>query len=232
MTGRTASDLILFGTVGLWIIVFLLAMRGRRAQFRCPYPSGFALRRPWEQSACLSLVGLLSLLLPLLIVSNDWHVYGAMRSDHWPHLLAFAGIGLAGAVLFWWMGRPMEFAVDEGRHTYRWSEGWFPFRQTRLGPLSDLEGVGAEPGGSSKLYLVYIARRGGTGRMVVDLCSSAVGAENYADELAAVLGVPRLAPGACRWPQFSERRQRAWAREADPHPPYRRCRRYRRHLSD
>ncbi len=230
MTGRTAANLILFGTVGLWIVAFLLAMRGRRAQYLCPYPSGFALRRPWEHCACLGLMGLLSLLLPLLVVSDDLRVYGAMRSDHWPYLLAFAGIGLAGAVLFWWMGGPTELAVDEGRRTYRWSEGWSPFRRTRTGPLSDLEGVWAEPSGSSRVYLVYVGWRGGTGRMVVGLYSSAAGAEHYADELAAVLGVPRLAPGACRRPRFSERRARAG--EADTPPPYRRCRRYRRHLGE
>ncbi len=123
--------------------------------------------------------------------------------------------------------------MDEGRRTYRWSEGWPSFRRIRTGPLSDLEGVGAAAGGSDhRLYLVYVARRGGPARMVVEQFLSAAGAEHYADELAAVLGVPRLVPGTCRWPRFSERRQRAWAGTADVHPPYRRCRRYRLHLGE
>ena len=233
MTGRTAENFILFGYAGLLIISFSLAMRGRDAPFLCRSTGGFALRRPWEHCACLGLYGLLPLLLPLLMVSDDLRFYGAVRSDHWPSLWAFTGIGLAGAAFFWWISRPTEFAVDEGRRTYRWSEGWPPFRRIRTGPLSDLEGVwAAEDGSDHRPYLVYVARQGGTGRMVVEGFSSAAGAEHYADELAAVLAVPRLMPGACRWPQFSGRRQRAWAGAADARPPYRRCRRYRLHLGE
>ena len=169
MTGRTAAHLILFGNVGLWIIAFPLAVRGWRARYLCPHPKGFVLRRPWEHCAILGLIGLLSLLLPLLMVSNDLRFYGAVRFDHWPYLWVFVGIGLAGAALFWWIGRPTELAVDEGRCTYRWSEGWPPCRRITTGPLSDLVGVGAEPGGSSNPspHLVYVRWRGGTGRMVV-----------------------------------------------------------------
>ncbi len=94
MTGRTAEDLILFGNAGLWIIAFPLAMRGCRARYLRPYPNGFAFRRPWEHCACLGLMGLLSLWLPLLMVSDDLRFYGAVRSDHWPSLWVFAGIGL------------------------------------------------------------------------------------------------------------------------------------------
>jgi len=163
--------------------------------------------------------------MPLVVATNDLSLYGTVRPGDWPYLWAFVGIGLAGAVFFWWMGLPKELAVDEDRRTYRWSEGWPPFRRVRTGPLSDLSGVGAMIGGGSA-YFVYVGGPGGAGKMVVEGFSSAEGAEYYADELAAVLGVPRLVPGACQWLQSTRQRQRANAEAANARPTYRRCRRY------
>ena len=232
MMSQALVCLILFGNIGLMAFAALLALRGAYAQSLRPSRSGFVLfqtgfvfRRPWEGCIGMGLMGFLSLLMPLVVATSDLSLYGTVRPDHWPLLWAFVGIGSAGAVLFWWLGRPMEFAVDEDRRTYQWSEGWPPFRRVHTGPLSDLSGVGAMIGGGSA-YFGYVDGPGRAGRMVIERFSSAEGAEYYADELAAVLGVPRLEPGACRWPQLSRRKQQAYAEAANVRPTYRRCRRY------
>ena len=173
----------------------------------------------------MGLMGFLSLLMPLVVATSDLRLYGTVRPDHWPILRAFIGISLVSAVFFWWIGRPMELAVDEDRRIYRWIEGWPPFRRTRTGLLSDLSGVGAIMGSGSACF-VYVAGPGGVGKMIIDRFSSAEGAEYYADEVATLLDVPRLAAGACRWPQFSEQRQRAYAEAASVRSTYRRCERY------
>ena len=90
----------------------------------------------------------------------------------------------------------MELTLDEEGRTYRRTAGWFPFRRTQTGPFSDLTGVGAMIGGGVRTYFVYIGWR--KSRVIAGRFSSAEGAEYYADELAAVLNVPRLAPGSCR----------------------------------
>ena len=223
MTSQTLVRLILFGNIGLWLIVFLFAWRGLRASYSRPVPSGFAFRRPWEHCTCLGLLGILSLLMPLVVATNDLRLYGAVLPNHWPYLRAFAGICVVDAALFWWVGCPVELTLDEERRTYRRTAGWSPFSRTCTGPFSDLTGVGAMIGGGST-YFVYIGLR--KGRVVAERFSSAEGAEYYADELAAMLGVPRLEPGSCRWPQLSRQQQRAYAEAANVLPTYRRCRRY------
>ncbi len=222
---QTLVNLILFGNAGLWLVVFLLARKGAHTPRLRPLLSGFVLRKPWAGNACLSLVGFLSLLMPLVVATSDFRLYGTVRPDHQPFFWAFVGIGLAGATLLWWLGRPTELIVHEDRHIYRWIEGWPPFQWTRTGPLSDLSGVGAMMGGGNA-YFAYVGGPGGAGRLVVERFSSAEGAEYYADELVAVLGVPRLEPGACRWPRLSRQRQRANAEAANARLTYRRCRRY------
>lgn len=232
MTIRTLVDLILFGNAGLWVVATLIGLRGANAPYLRPSqsrfvlsPSGLVFRQPWEKCIFLGLIGFLCLLMPLVVATNDLSLYGTVLPSDWPHLWAFVGIGLAGAVFFWWVGRPTEIAVDEDRRTYRWSKGWFPFRWVRTGPLSDLFGVGAIIGGGSA-YFVYIGGPGGAGKMVVGGFSSAEGAEYYADELALVLGVPRLVPGACQWPRSTRQRQQANAEAVHVRPTYRRCWRY------
>lgn len=224
MTGHTAANLIVFGNAGLWIVAIPLAVRAVHARYLPPSLKGFTLRRPWEQCALLSLIGLFSLLLPLVVASGDLRLYGAVRPNHWVYLWTFAGIGLAGAALFWWKGRPEELAVDEERRTYRWSAGWPPLRRVCIGPFSDLEGVWAEGGYGG--YLVYVGWRGGIGRMVVERFQSSDSAVYYADELAAVLGVPRLARGA-DWRLWPLDQPQAGPGAADARPLYRRRRRQR-----
>jgi hypothetical protein len=224
MTGHTAANLIVLGNAGLWIVAIPLAVRAVRARYLRPSPDGFALRRPWEQCALLSLIGFLCLLLPLVMASNDLSFYGAVRPNHRAYLWAFAGIGLAGAALFWWVGRPEELAVDEERRSYHWSVGWPPLQRVRTGPLSDLEGVWAESG--YRGYLVYVGWRGGTGRMEVGRFQSSDSAVYYADELAAVLGVLRLARGA-DWRLWPPDQPQAGPGAADARPLYRRRRRHR-----
>lgn len=221
MTGHTAANLIVFGNAGLWIAAAPLAVRAVRARYLRPSPNGFTSRRPWEQCALFGLIGLFCLLLPLVIASGDLRLYGAVRPGHRAYFWAFAGIGLAGAALFWWVGRPEELAVDEERRTYRRSAGWPPLRRVCTGPLSDLEGVWAESG--YRGYLVYAGWRGGTNRMVIERFQSSDSAVYYADELAAVLSVPRLARDADwrLWPPDTE------TGAADAPPLYRRRRRHR-----
>ena len=224
MTSQMLVNFILFGNIGLWLVATMLGLRGLGSSYPRPVPKGLVFRRPWEHCACLGLVGILSLLMPLVVATNDLGLHGAVLPSHWPYLRAFAGIGAAGAALFWWMGCPVEMTLDEERRTYRRTAGWPPFSRTRTGPFSDLSGVGAMIGGGSSTYFVYISLR--KGRAVAERFSSAEGAEYYADELAAVLDVPRLAPGSCRWPQLSSRKQRAYAEAVNARPTYRRCTRY------
>ena len=122
------------------------------------------------------------------------------------------------------VARPEEMAVDEEGRTYRWSAWWPPLRRVCTGPLSDLEGVWAESG--SRGYLVYVGWRGGTRRMVMERFQSPDSAVYYADEMAAVLGVPRLARGA-DWRLWPPDRLRAGPDAADARPLYRRRRRHR-----
>ena len=232
MTIPVLVNLILCCNIGLWLAVFTTFWLSRRAPRLHPSrngfilsPNGFVFRRPWGECAGLGLLGVVSLLTPLIAATNASGLYGAVRPGDWPAFLVFVAICLTGALLFWWMSQPTELAVDEDRRTYRWIEGWPPFRRTRTGPLSDLAGVGAMIGGGSA-YFVYVDGLGRAGKLVVERLSSAEGAEYYADELAALLGVLRLAPGACRWPQLSRQRQRAYAEAASVRPTYRRCRRY------
>ncbi len=228
MTIQMLVNFILFGNIGLWLLVFLLAWRGLRASYSRPVPKGFVFRRPWEHCACLGLLGMVCLLLPFVVATNDLRLYGTVLLVDWPYLLAFAGLGLAGTALFWWIGHPMELTLDEEGRTYRWTAGWFPFRRTQTGPFSDLTGVGAMIGGGVSTYFVYIGWR--KSRVMAARFSSAEGAEYYADELAAVLGVPRLGPGACRWPQLNSRKQRTYAEAANARSTYRRCKRYLTHF--
>ncbi len=238
MMDHIEANLIRFADVGggvllgILVAAFMLALRGLRAPYLRPSPGGFALRRPWEMCAVLALMGFASTLappLPLLqACSSDRRSHEDARRDFWPHLCGMEGLGLAGATLFLWAGSPQELAVDEERRTYRRSTGWPPFRRACIGPLSDLEGVWAEEhsSGSSCICLVYVGWRIGPRRLVrlvVGRFWSEAGAEYYADELAAVMGVPRLVPGAC-WlrPPPTDRQVIAGCvgfKEGEPRPP-------------
>ncbi len=224
MTSQTLANIIPFSYIGLLMIAFAVAWRGLRASYSRPVSKGLVFRRPWEQCACLGLLGIVCLLLPFMEASNDLSLYGAVLPRDWPPLLALAGIGLAGAALFWWMGCPVELTLDEEGRTYRRTAGWPPFSRTQTGSYLDLPGVGAMIGGGHRTYFVYIGWR--KDKIMAARFLSAEAAEYYADELAAVLDVPRLAPGSCRWPQLSRQKQRAYAEAANARPTYRRCRCY------
>ena len=193
VTGQTEANLIGFGVIGLWLVAAALGFLGMRSGYSRPVPSGFAFRRPLAQCAFLGVIAMNCLLLPMLEASYDLRLYGQVRPDHWPFLTLFAAFGLAGAALLVWGGQFQDLVVDVEQGTYQRSAGWPPFRRVRTGPLSDLVGVGDEYQGRGS-YLVYMQWQGKGGRMMVSRFRSECEAEHYADGLAAVLGVPRLAP--------------------------------------
>lgn len=178
---------------GVMLAAFLLALRGPSAHSLRPSPGGFALRQPWEKRVFLGLMGLQALLVPLFLISDNlWHDRIIRRED-WGACGFFTGICWLGAIFFFWQSGPQELAVDEAQHTYRRISGWLPFRRVSAGPLSDLSGVWVEPGAKNCAYLVFIGWRGKPGKMLVEqFYSSLDGAEYFADELAATLGIPCL----------------------------------------
>lgn len=188
------QDVVIWTCVGIFVVTFSLALRWALSHsgYLRPSPGGFALRRPWEECAVLGLWALLGLLVPLLVASDGLRPHEVTPRDSWIGAGVFQGICLVGAASLLWGGRPQELAVDEGRRTYRRREGWPPFRRAYAGPLSDLAGVWAEPHTDNHSYLVYVGWRAGLGKMVVGQFGSADGAEYFADELAAVLDIPRL----------------------------------------
>lgn len=200
MTSRIMAGLIGLCHVSVWIFVgifiaaLLLIPKALNARYLCPSPGGFALRRPWEQRTFLGLMGFMCLVVPLMTADSNLRPHHPAHPGFWHGQAIFTGICLIGIALFWWASGPREMAVDEERRTYRRSEGWPPFRRVFTGPLSDLAGVWAESAagtGPSK-YLVYVGWRTGPRRLLVEQFGSEDSANYYADEMADVLGVPRL----------------------------------------
>lgn len=179
--------------MGWFIVTLLLIPKALGARYLRPFPGGFALRRPWKQRAYLGLTGLLFLVVPLMVADSNLRPHHPAQPGFWHGWAIFTSICLTGVPLFWWASSPRELAVDEERRTYRRSEGWPPFRRVYTGPLSDLAGVWTEAAaGSSRSYLVYVGWRAGPRRLLVEQFGSMNGADLYGDELADVLGVPRL----------------------------------------
>lgn len=197
------TSYIMAGLVGLchmsvWIFAgimtsaLLLIPKAMSARSLRPFSGGFALCRPWEQRVYLGLMGLMCLIVPLMIADSNLQPHHHAQPGFWHGWVIFTGICLAGVLLFWWTSGPRELAVDGERRTYRRSEGWPPFRRVSAGPLSDLAGVWAEAAARPGGYLVYVGWRAGPRRLLVEQFRSGDGANLYADELADVLGVPRL----------------------------------------
>ncbi len=180
--------------VGIFAAALLLIPKALSARYLRPFHGGFALRRPWEQRTYLGLMGLLCLVVPLMVADSNLRPHHPAQPGFWPAGAIFTGICCLGSPLFWWASGPRELVVDEEQRTYHRSEGWPPFRRVFAGPLSDLAGVWAEAaaGTGPSRYLVYVGWRTGPKRLLVEQFGSDNGAEYYADELADVLGVPRL----------------------------------------
>ena len=171
-----------------------LGFLGMRSGYSRPVPSGFAFRRPLAQCAFLGVIAMNCLLLPMLEASYDLRLLraGAPGPLALPDPLRGVRLG-QGQPYSVWGGQFQDLVVDVEQGTYQRSAGWPPFRRVRTGPLSDLVGVGDEYQGRGS-YLVYMQWQGKGGRMMVSRFRSECEAEHYADGLAAVLGVPRLAP--------------------------------------
>ena len=191
--------LIGIDSVGLWLIVplflgmLLLALRMSNAHYLRPFPGGFALRRPWEVNVLFVLIGLMGLFAPLAHVGGSLRFHPIQRHENWIGIGIFVGICWLGAVFLFWLSRPQELMLDETRRTYRRSEGWPPFQRVSAGPLSDLSGVWAEAGSSASTYWVCIGWQGKRGSMPVEKFGSSLeGAQHFASELAATLGIPYL----------------------------------------
>ena len=192
------AALIGFSDIGLWICagVFLgatlLGLRLPRARYLRSYSGGFILRRPWEGRVLLGLIGLASLLLPLVLIGDTLRFHTVLPRETWIEAGAFTGICWVGAAFFFWQSGPRELVLDESQHTYRRTEGWPPFQRIYTGPLSNLSGVWAESNTDHNSYSVFVGWRDKLGKMVVgQFFSSIDGAEYFADELAVTLGIPR-----------------------------------------
>lgn len=178
---------------GVMLAAFLLALRAPSTHSLRPYPGGFALRTPWEKRAILGLAGLQALLLPLALVGDTLHFHTVIQRETWIEAGTLTGMCWLAAALFFWQSGPRELVLDETQRTYRRSEGWPPFRRVSAGPLSDLSGVWAESNTDHNSYSVYIGWQGKRGKMLVGQFSSSLeGAEYFAGELAATLGIPCL----------------------------------------
>ena len=191
--------LIGIDSVGLWLLVplflgtLLVALRVSNAHYLRPFPGGFSLRRPWEANVLFVLLGLMGLFAPLARVGGSLRFHPVQGRETWIEIGIFVGICWLGAVFFFWLSGPQELMLDETRRTYRRSEGWPPFQRVSVGPLSDLSGVWAEAGSSPSTYWVCIGWQGRRGSMPVEKFGSSLeGAQYFASELAATLGIPCL----------------------------------------
>lgn len=193
------AGLIEFHTIAVWLIVgiflgaMLLVLRLSNARYLHPFPGGFALRRPWEVNVLFVLISLMGLLGPLALVGGNLRFHAVLRRETWIEIGVFVGICWLGAAFLIWLSGPQEIAVDEKQRTYRRSEGWPPFRRVSAGSLSDLSGVWIEPNTNADKYWVCVGWQGKRGSMVVEQFSSSLeGAQYFANELAATLGIPCL----------------------------------------
>ena len=186
-------NVVTWPLAGLMLAVILLGLKAQSARYLRPFPGGFALCRPWEANVILGLVGLMSLLPPLLLLSDDlWHG-GNLQHEDWTLWGSYAGIFWPGAIFLFWQSSPRELTLNETQRTYRQTEGWPPFRQVSAGPFFDLSGVWAERDTDGNNYLVYVGWQNKRGKMLVEQFSSSLeGAQYFAGELAATLGIPCL----------------------------------------
>jgi len=119
----------------------------------------------------------------------------AMIPEYWPLycFAAFLGVAIGGTILYY--SGPNDFVIDLDRRTYRHIYGWSFNQQVKTGSLDDdLVGVYVRCASMNSRYEIGLVWKRERKWKLLGALNRSGRADHFAEETAAVLGLPLVAP--------------------------------------
>lgn len=144
-------------------------------------------RKPFALRIGAALFGIGMVEVPIALSINE---------KSWLPFISLIAPCVAVAGLFLRVSGPDELQLDLAERTYRRISGWPIFFTTWSGPWTNLWGIYVGVFGSTTGSSYFVGLRGTNlgGRMDVGRFGAQSAAEQFADELASDLGLPRVSP--------------------------------------
>ena len=197
-------DVIVCVAFFAWIIVALLFVSAglREGGLICQAtPTGRVCRAHPYARIFAAMLGLLFTVGALLMIGPEMLGLGQRhaptQSSDWFLFAIFVGICAAVGLPMFWLSGPNEFLIDLDRRTYRHTYGLL-FPQVRAGAMDDdLAGVYARCVSMNSRYDVGLVWKQGRKWQRLAAFNRSGRADRVAEETAAALGLPLVAPPPC-----------------------------------
>jgi membrane protease YdiL (CAAX protease family) len=153
-------------------------------------------RKPW-------LIRFFPVLLILIFFAGLFMIAGSIVSKPHPNygtLLPFVLIFGGPSLFLWRLSGPQDICFDLHEKTYRYVAGWPFFAKTRIGPISELQGVYIRETQSYGFFVgvtVFspkLNRRGRGGGVTLETFTNRTKAEQFAAQLMSDLELNQVMP--------------------------------------